>query len=81
MITKEKKIKGVKKDINDENKKDNDGVKEEDEIGFNLKDDFRPSDFKISRAKGDEIKRDAIRSDRLKMPVRKRETSEKPSGH
>ena len=80
-MTREKEVKGVKEDINDENREDNDGVKEEDEIGFSLKDDFRPSDFKISRAKGDKTKRDATGSDRPKMPVERRETSEKPSGH
>ena len=81
MTTREKKIEGVKEDINDENREDNDGVKEEDKMGFSLKDDFRPSDFKISRAKGDKTKRDAIRSDRLKMSIKRREISEKPSSH
>ena len=81
MTTKEKKIEGVKEDINDENKEDNDGVKKEDKIGFSLKDDFKPSDFKIFRVKGDKIKRDATRSDRLKMPVKRREISKKPSSH
>ena len=80
-MIREKKVKGVKKDINNENKEDNDGVKEEDKMRFSLKDDFRLSDFKIFKAKGDKIKRDAIRSDRLKMPVKKREISKEPSGY
>ena len=80
-MIKKKEVEGVKEDINDENREDNDGIKKEDKMGFSLKDNFRLSDFKILRAKEDETKRDTIRSDRPKMPVRRRETSEKLSGH
>ena len=81
MIIREKEIERVKVHINNKNREDNDGVKEEDKIEFNLKDDFRLSDFKIFRAKGDETKRDAIKSDRPKMSIKRREISEKLSGH
>ena len=80
-MTREKKIERIKKDINNKNKEDNNGVKKEDKIGFSLKDDFRLSNFKIFRAKGDETKRDTIRSDKLKMSIRRREISKKPSNH
>ena len=81
MIIKKKKIEKIKKDINNKNREDNNGVKKEDKMGFNLKDDFKLSNFKIFRAKWDKIKRKAIRLDRLKMSIERIEISKKLSSH